>query len=104
MSELSNAFETIWDGQLGCYDADTFTINGAGPYACDAGELQKFNELVMGGMIDEPTAVVAVKRSLLASDPVLQQTVVYRSKNFKVNRIRSSPDNTVLILELEPKK
>lgn len=107
MSALSNALEQIWDGQLGCYDAETvaLTINRVVvTVACAGGELVKDNDMVIGGLMDGPAAAVSVKRSLFTTEPSEKDYAVYRGKNFKVGRIRSSPDNTVLILDLVPRK
>lgn len=123
MSALQEALEQIWDGQLGCYDPEVIEIEGR-EYACAGGEMAQGNTPAYGGIIDEPSVLVAIKRALLLeflADSVLITAdmdtptadeiglilhieVHYRGKDMQINRRRSTPDNTVIILELEPRK
>jgi hypothetical protein len=123
MSALQEALEQIWDGQLGCYDPEVIEIDGV-ELACAGGEMAQGNTPAYGGIIDEPSVIVGIKRALLLefladstlitadSDVhladeaglLLQIQVHYRGKDMKINRRRSTPDNTVIILELEPRK
>ncbi len=103
MSDLSDAYAAVWDGQLGCYDASTISIGGTA-YACDEGEQQFKNTRTMEGLLDEPACVVTCKQSLFAAMPSLQAVAVFRGKNYKIDRITSPPDQTTWTFYLEPKK
>jgi hypothetical protein len=123
MSALQTALEAIWDGQLSCYDPEVIEIEGV-ELACAGGEMAQGNTVEFGGIIDEPSVIVGIKRALLLefladstlitadstahgadeAGLLLQIQVTYRGKDMKINRRRSTPDNTVIILELEPRR
>jgi hypothetical protein len=123
MSALQDALEQIWDGQLGCYDPEVIEIEGR-EYACAGGEMTHGNTPELGGLVDEPSVLVGIKRALLlefladstlitadmdtpTADEIgliLRIRVIYRGKDMKIARRRSTPDNTVIILDLEPRK
>jgi hypothetical protein len=100
MSTLSDAYATIWDGQLACYDSETLTIDST-DYPCFGTDLTDANSLVPGGLLDEPDAAVSVKRSLFSTLPALQAVAAYRDKSWKIDRIRSGPNDSVVTFELK---
>lgn len=105
MSDLTDAYQQIWDGQLSCYDPEAITIAEVS-YACEGGLLNQSNEAELGGLVEMPTTRVSIKRSLFADGAVPEEktAATYRGLGFKIHRISSSPDNTVLHLDLEPLK
>lgn len=99
MSALTDAYTAIWDGQLGCYDAHTVTINSV-VYACDGGELSLTDKLDDGGIMQLPDAQVAIKRSLIGTMPKRGDAATYRSKSMRVDSVATTPDDTVVIISL----
>lgn len=105
MSDLSDAYAAVWDGQLGCFDASTVTIDGVA-YACDEGERNHKQTRVSEGIFDEPACMLSIKQSLFTDSipPSISKVVTFRGKSYKIDRISSPPDNTVFNFYLEPKK
>lgn len=101
MSDLSNIYETIWDGQLSCYDTETIII-GESEYPCDSGELTFGENLVPGGEWSTNTIQISCKRSLFDPLPGLQSRVLFRSVIYRIDRLRDEPDQGIVIFELVP--
>lgn len=102
MSELSDAFEAIWDGVLACYDSELLTWSGA-QYACISGELIDGLLHEITGTIDDTTVTVGVKRSLFAGlEPEPGQSATFQGKARTIGTIHRSGDNTILFINLLP--
>jgi hypothetical protein len=103
MSDLSDAYEEMWDGQLACFDSETVTISAV-VYACSRDDAISTNENEIGGLIPEPSVRLFVKKSLFASPPSLYATCTFLGRSYKLGRLIQPADNTVYILELVPKE
>lgn len=101
MSELSDAYEAIWDGVLGCYDSESFTWSGTS-YACASAELTDALLHEMPGTIDDSKVTLGVKRSLFnGTEPVADDTITYQGVDRVIDTVARSFDNTVLFITLK---
>jgi len=98
---IKTIYEEVFDGQLTCYDAETFTFPPGGlSFATIGGMLDIGSDSPFGGKVEEPSVIIGFKTSLVT---VTQGSkVVYRTLTMEVAKVKSVPENAVTFLELEP--
>lgn len=102
--DLNDVYTEWWDGVLDFYDTDTFTLDRTSQsIACGAADLIISDEAVAGGIEQHEFTRIAFKTALATSgEPVIGDTVTYRSETLQVVRTRSMFDDVITVLNLGP--